>query len=92
MTYLHILHRIRRLGTIIGVLGTESDGVRGCLANIAFSGIVPSPSMIQSISTDLECEALIIIGNAEGRLTHDILHCPFQVKHAGCLITPRELV
>lgn len=61
MTYLHILHRIRRLDTIIGVLGTESDGVRGCLANIAFSGIVPSPSMIQSISTDPDPEAFVVI-------------------------------
>lgn len=91
MTYLHILHRIRRVGTIIGVLGTESDGVRGCLANIAFSGIVPSPSIIQLISTDLEPEKSII-SKVEGRLTHNILHCPFQVEHAGRLITRRELV
>lgn len=49
MIYLHILHRIRRLGMIVGVLGKESEGERGYLANMAFSGILPSPSEVQSI-------------------------------------------
>lgn len=48
--YLHILHRIRLLGMMTGVFGTESEGVCGCLANMSSDGREPSPSeMIGSV-------------------------------------------
>lgn len=45
-TYLHILHLIRRRGPP-GVVGAESEGVRGYLANMSVSGGEPSPSTIK---------------------------------------------
>lgn len=42
--YLHILHRIRLLGMMTGVPGTESEGVCGYLANMSPGGGEPSPS------------------------------------------------
>ena len=42
--YLHILHRIRLLGAITGVLSPDSVGVCGYLANISSGGAEPSPS------------------------------------------------
>ena len=43
--HLHILHRMRRLGAITGVLGDESLGEQGRLANMLSDGKVPSPSV-----------------------------------------------
>ena len=43
--YLHILHRMRRLGAMTGVFGDESVGEQGRLANMVSEGKVPSPSV-----------------------------------------------
>lgn len=49
--YLHILHRIRLLGTMTGVFGADSEGDCGCPANMSPGGAEPSPSkMIRSAS------------------------------------------
>jgi len=69
---------------IVGVLGNESDGERGYLANIALSGILPSPSEIEIDQFEFGCGTSI--------LTYDLVHCPLQVEHAGGLISPGEFV
>ena len=54
VVYLHILHRIRLLGTRRGVFGDESGGDCGYPANMSTGGAEPSPSkMIRSASSVL---------------------------------------
>lgn len=72
-TYLHILHRIRLLGTMTGVFGADSDpGVWGYPANMSPGGTEPSPSNMIRLAS-YAVRGTVTRGQQGVRFTHSSL-------------------
>lgn len=92
--HLHILHRIRLLGTMTGVFAADSEGDWGYPANMSPGGAEPSPSkMIELVPCVPEEDPTWATRNMKGSsLTHDFFGCSFHVKHPNRFGPARDLV